>query len=240
MVFDRIILAVQFWWKNLLPLLLISLPFAVVGALAQVLFGDAFIFEDDKLVGANFPTVAAILLVQVLAEGALICQLDALSKGRPRSLLDCLVFAVYVMPRLAACMLLAVMPLVVAVLMAASVASGPAASLILLFVLPGIWGYLRLSLATFSTALARLNPLHALTDSLMRTRAQQWPLLTGWMLAMLLALMAAGSLTGLINAGLGDNGAGYMINELVQRVLGVMPTVLLFQAWRGIAPPPRS
>ncbi len=237
MVFDRILLAIQFWWKNLLPLFLVCLPFALIGTGIQLLLGDVFIFEDEKLVGANFATVAAMMVLQVLAEGALICQLDALSKGRPRPLLDCLLFSVYLMPKLALCMLLMVMPLVGAVLLASVLASGPAASLMMMFILPGVWGYLRLSLAVFYTALDRQSPVQALSSSLIQTQTQQWPLLISWMLLLILVLMLAATLSSVLIAVLGSHGGVLLVSDLMQKMLGVTATVLLFQAWRTPAAP---
>lgn len=237
MIFDRILLALQFWWKSLLPLVWISLPFVVVAAATQWLFGPALTIEKETITGTSGVTIVTLLILEVLRKGAVICQLDSLAQGRTRSLLDCLLFTLYLFPQLAIVSLLMVMPLAAAILLAMAVAGGPAAALTLMFMLIGMWMFMRLSLAVFYTAMERQKPIQALLSSFQKTEPQQWPLLGAWMLILMIILVLYGALGGALEAILGDYQAVSMIADLGLEMLGLIVTTLLYQAYRGITPP---
>lgn len=236
MVFERLQQALSFWWKHFLPILMIVLPFAVVGSLVEIVTGPMFEMDDNGPKSVNTLSVALVLLVQVIAEGALICQLAAAAQGKPRNLFDCTLFALYVFLPLAATMLLTLTPLLACALAIAVLASTGAAGLIPLFLLPGVWAYLRLAPATFSAALDRQAPYTALRTSIARTRPVQWPLTIAWMLGLLLILMVASIVSGIFIATLGNQGGSLVLIGVVQKMLGALLTVLLFLAWRGQPP----
>jgi hypothetical protein len=233
MVFERIQQALLFWWKNLLPIFLVTAPFALVGSAAEIFLGPIFIVENEAFKAINSSTAVITLLVQIAAEAALICQLASLAHGRSRSLLDCLLFALYVFLSLALTMLLMSLPLATSILFAA--AAGPA--LMLFFVAPGIWAYLRLSLAPFYVALERLSPTAALQKSFLLTGPNQWPLLLSWLIAMTIMMIIASTLQGTIHALSGEHEGGLILIGIGQKMLGALVTVVLFQAYRGLIPP---
>lgn len=236
MVFERLQQALSFWWKHFLPLLMIVLPFAVIGSLVEIIIGPMFVLNDNGLQQVSALSIALVLLVQIVAEGALICQLAACARGKPRNLLDCTLFSLYLFAPLAITMVLTVMPLVASALGIAALAGIGAASLAFVVVMPGLWGYLRLATATFSAVLDRETPAQALRTSIARTHPIQWPLLIAWMLGMLIILMLASVTSAALLDVLGEHGGSMILLAIVQKMLGTILTVLLFLAWQGKQP----
>lgn len=236
MVFERLQQALSFWWKHFLPLLMIVLPFAVIGSLVEIIIGPMFELNENGLQQVSGLSIVLVLLVQVVAEGALICQLAACTQGKPRNLLDCTLFALYLFAPLAITMVLTVMPLAASAVGIAALAGIGAASLAFIVVMPGLWGYLRLATATFSAVLDRETPMQALRTSIARTRAIQWPLLIAWMLSMLIILMLASVISASLLGVLGEHGGSLILLGIVQKMLGAILTVLLFLAWQGKQP----
>lgn len=232
MVFERIQQALIFWWKNLFPIFLVTVPFALLSSATELFIGPIFIVEDETFKAINSGAAVIVLLVQISAEAALICQLASLANGRQRSLLDCFLFALYVFLPLALTMLLMSIPMAASVLFAA--AAAPA--LMLFFVAPGVWAYLRLSLAPFYVALERLSPIAALQKSFHFTAPIQWPLLLSWLLAMVMMLIIAATFQGAVNKFAGDHGGGLIVISVAQKMLGALVTIVLFQAYRSLTP----
>jgi hypothetical protein len=233
MVFERIQQALFFWWKNLLPLFLVTVPFALLSSTAELLNGPIFVVEGETFKAINSGTAVMVLLLQIAAEAALICQLASLANGRQRNLFDCFLFALYVFFPLALTMMLMSLPMAASLLFAA--AAEPA--LMLFFVAPVVWIYLRLALAPFYVALERLSPVAALQKSFHLTGPNQWPLLLSWLIAMIMMLIMAATLQGAVNQLAGDHGGGLIVISVAQKLLGALVTIVLFQAYRGVAPP---
>ncbi len=80
-----------FWWRHLGPLFLVTAPFALITEATQWIFGPSFVLPETEGAALQFSgiSLAIILLVRPLAEGALYVQLSAISNGKPRGLLAC-------------------------------------------------------------------------------------------------------------------------------------------------------
>ena len=231
MVLERIQRALLFWWKSFLPILAVSAPFAILGTAAELLLGPLMQTDGDKLTGISLPTTAVMLLVQVCGQGALICQLASLSRGQTRKLSDCLIFSVYLFPALALCMFVITLPLAFSIMLAVIAAHGAGEALLFLFLMPGMWAYMRFSLAIFYTALERRPVSRAVFASIDKTRPIQWPLLLSWLLTMLFMIIIASTINLSLLSILGDHGGSLLLTNIVQKMLGAVGTVLLFQAW---------
>ncbi|MDF1782492.1 MAG: hypothetical protein P1U67_14460 [Alcanivoracaceae bacterium] len=241
MIFDRLQHTLLFWWRNLFPLLIVIVPFAVLSSLAELAFGPLLIVENNQISDVGGLSVVAVMLIQVCAEGALICQLASLQKdGRARNLLDCVLFGGYLLPKLALCIFLTTIPLAGGALMAVALSSGPAGIIGLVFLVIGLLGFIRLSLAPFYVALDSLPIKVALQRSMARTQPEQFPLLTSWLLLMFVILMTAGVFEEGMLAIVGENGVSAMLTTIVQKALGVVATVLLFLTYAVPVRPTQS
>ena len=91
-----------FWWRHLGPLFLVTAPFALITEATQWVFGPSFVLPETEGAALQFSgiSLAIILLVRPLAEGALYVQLSAISNGKPRGLLACTAPALLVYPPL--------------------------------------------------------------------------------------------------------------------------------------------
>ena len=137
-----------FWWRHLGPLFLVTAPFALITEATQWIFGPSFVLPETEGAALQFSgiSLAIILLVRPLAEGALYVQLSAISNGKPRGLLACTAPALLVYPPL----------LLSYALMAIGVSLGWMA---LFF--PAAWVYTRLCYAPLLGALKQQNPIAA-------------------------------------------------------------------------------
>ena len=165
-----------FWWRHLGPLFLVTAPFALITEATQWVFGPSFVLPETEGAALQFSgiSLAIILLVRPLAEGALYVQLSAISNGKPRGLLACTAPALLVYPPL----------LLSYALMAIGVSLGWMA---LFF--PAAWVYTRLCYAPLLVVLKQQNPIAALRQSFQMTQSQQWPLLLVLVLVFLAYLM---------------------------------------------------
>ena len=241
MIFDRLQHTLLFWWRNLFPLLIVIVPFAILSSLAELAFGPLLIVENNKISDIGGLSAVAVMLIQVCAEGALICQLASLEKDcRARNLLDCILFGTYLLPKLAVCIFLTTIPLAGGALIAVALSSGPAGILGLVGLVIGLLGYIRLSLAPFYVALERLPITVAIQRSIIRTQPEQFPLLTSWLLVMFVILMIAGVFEEGMLAMLGESGVSAMLSTIAQKTLGVVATVLLYLTYAVPVRPTQS
>ena len=214
MLAERIKETFNFWWRNLPAIALIAIPFSLLSSLATLVFGAPLTAQADDTISANGVTIALMFIIRTLAEAALIVQFAAILAGKARGLAECSLLALTVAPALLLCNL--------AVLMGASLG-------LLLFILPGAWIYIRLSMAPFVVTLEKAGPGEALKQSLLRTGAMQWEMLAGW-LVMLLGLLAISGMAGAMLANLtGNNMAAGILLDLITAVAGAALHVFLFR-----------
>jgi len=213
-VFTRLKETFSFWRRHLVAIAMIAIPFSLLGSVITLLLGAPLIPQEDGSFTMNGGSVVVIFLIRTFAEAALIVQLAAIMAGKPRSLIECTALAFVVAPAMLLCNL--------AVLTGASLG-------LMLFVFPGAWIYIRLSLATFIVVLEKASPIEALRQSMLRTQAKQWEMLAGWLMA-LLALLAFTAVMGALLTGLGGNNmATGTLLDLLTAVTGALLHVFLFR-----------
>lgn len=221
MIFERLQESFRFWWQHLAAIALVALPYSLLGSGASLLFGPPLVLEGDTPTSINGITLAAILVVRTLAEGALIVQLAAILAGRPRSLGECALLSLTLAPALLLCNL--------AILTATSLG-------LLLFILPGVWIFVRLALAPFLIVLEQQSPLVALQQSLERTRHIQWELMAAWLGLMLTVLMASNIVGVLLINLIGSHAGTSVLLDLFTALAGALLQVLLFRYY-GLSKP---
>ena len=214
MLAERIKETFNFWWRNLPAIALIAIPFSLLSSLVTLLLGAPLTAQADETISVNGTTLALVFIIRTLAEAALIFQLAAILAGKARKLSECALFALAVAPAMLLCNLV--------ILMGASLG-------LLLFILPGAWIYIRLSMAPFMVALEKAGPGEALKQSLLRTRETQWEMLAGWLI-MLLGLLAVSAVAGAILTNIsGNNSAAGILLDLLTAVAGAILHVFLFR-----------
>jgi hypothetical protein len=214
MLSERLRETFSFWWRNLPAIALIAIPFSLLSSLITLVLGAPLTAQPDETISVNGTTLSLIFIIRTFAEAALIVQLAAILAGKARGIGECSLLALAVAPAMLLCNL--------AVLMGATLG-------LFLFILPGAWIYIRLSMAPFVVTLEKAGPAEALKQSVLRTRETQWELLAGW-LAMLLGLLAVSGMAGAILTNLsGSNMAAGIILDLLTAVAGAALHVFLFR-----------
>lgn len=215
-IITRVQEALRFFGRFLAPLLTVTLPFVMIGEAVEWWQGPAIRTNDQGQVqGFTTISVVTLILLQPFSEGALIARLDALQKQLSRSLGDCILLAIGVAPAL----LLTYVLLVVAVYVG-----------LLMLILPGIWLYVRLSLAAFVVTLEGHSPLQALQASFERTSGSvQWHLLGALVLLVLLMFSVIRIISGAALAQVGHHPAMEAALGLLVAMGGTLISVLLFR-----------
>jgi hypothetical protein len=213
-VFTRLKETFSFWRRHLAAIAMIAIPFSLLSSALTLLLGAPIIPQEDGSFTMNGGSVAVVFLIRTFAEAALIVQLAAIVAGKPRSLIECSALALAVAPAMLLCNLI--------------VLTGTSLGL-MLFIFPGAWIYIRLSLATFIVVLEKANPSKALKQSLLRTQPVQWEMMVSWLMA-LLALLAITAVMGALLTELGGNnmGTGTLL-DLLTAVTGALLHILLFR-----------
>ncbi len=207
-----------FWWRHLGPLFLVTAPFALITEATQWIFGPSFVLPETEGAALQFSgiSLAIILLVRPLAEGALYVQLSASSNGKPRGLLACIAPALLVYPPL----------LLTYALMAIGVSLGWMA---LFF--PAVWVYTRLCFAPLLVILKQQNPVDALRHSFQMTQAQQWPLLLVLVLVFLAYLMMSSLVASAILGVVSHAAAASLLAALPVSLLSALVNIAVFRYW---------
>lgn len=207
-----------FWWRHLGPLFLVTAPFALITEATQWVFGPSFVLPETEGAALQFSgiSLAIILLVRPLAEGALYVQLSASSNGNPRGLLACIAPVLLVYPPL----------LLTYALMAIGVSLGWMA---LFF--PAVWVYTRLCYAPLLVILKQQNPVDALRHSFQMTQAQQWPLLLILVLVFLAYLMMSSLMASAILGVVSHTAAASLLAALPISLLSALVNVAVFRYW---------
>jgi hypothetical protein len=104
----------------------------------------------------------------------------------------------------------------------------------MLLILPAVWLYIRLSLATFSVVLENVSAGAALRLSVMRTQAQQWQLLGAWLLLAAAVLFASLIMTALLQSVAGNHAGIGVVMEMITTLGVALLQVLLFRYY-GLA-----
>lgn len=207
-----------FWWRHLGPLFLVTAPFALITEATQWIFGPSFVLPETEGAALQFSgiSLAIILLVRPLAEGALYVQLSAISNGKPRGLLACTAPALLVYPPL----------LLSYALMAIGVSLGWMA---LFF--PAAWVYARLCYAPLLVVLKQQNPIAALRQSFQMTQAQQWPLLLVLVLVFLAYLMMSSLVASAILEMVSHTTAASLLAALPVSLMSALVNIAVFRYW---------
>mgnify|MGYP005750145943 CR=1 FL=1 len=219
MISERLQESLRFWWRHLPAIALVVIPFSLLNSAAVLAFGPPLSVVDGQATGVNGITLGLIFVLRTLAEAALIAQLAALLGGRARGLGDCALLALRVAPAMLLCNLI--------VVSAVSVA-------FMLLILPAVWLYIRLSLATFSVVLENVSAGAALRLSVTRTQSQQWQLLGAWVLLAAAVLFASLILTALLQSVAGTHAGIGVVMEIITALGVALLQVLLFRYY-GLA-----
>lgn len=213
-IFTRLQETFSFWRRHLAVIAMIAIPFSLLGSAVTLLLGAPLALQEDGNLAMNGGAVVVVFLIRTFAEAALIVQLAAIMAGKPRNLIECTVFALAVAPAMLLCNVI--------------VLTGTSLGL-MLFIFPGAWIYIRLSLATFIVVLEKASPSEALKQSLLRTQTMQWEMLAGWLMT-LLALLAITAVMGALLTELGGNNmATGTLLDLLTAVIGTLLHIFLFR-----------
>ena len=207
-----------FWWRHLGPLFLVTAPFALITEATQWVFGPSFVLPETEGAALQFSgiSLAIILLVRPLAEGALYVRLADISDGKPRGLLACTAPALLVYPPL----------LLSYALMAIGVSLGWMA---LFF--PAAWVYTRLCYAPLLVVLKQQNPIAALRQSFQMTQSQQWPLLLVLVLVFLAYLMMSSLVASAILGVVSHTTAASLLAALPVSLMSALVNIAVFRYW---------
>jgi hypothetical protein len=219
MISERLQEALRFWWRHLPAIALVVIPFSLLNSAAVLAFGPPLSITEGQATDVNGITLGLIFVLRTLAEAALIAQLAAIVGGQARGLGDCALLAVRVAPAMLLCNLIVV--------------SAVSAAFMLL-ILPAVWLYIRLSLATFSVVLENVSAGAALRLSVMRTQAQQWQLLGAWLLLAAAVLFASLIMTALLQSVAGNHAGIGVVMEMITTLGVALLQVLLFRYY-GLA-----
>lgn len=223
MIFTRIQEALRFWWSYLIPLLIVTAPFALTGEIVKLWQGPALQFnKQGQFVGLTTISALTLAVLQPLSQAALIARLDAIEKGVPRNLGDCLLVSARVAPML----------MLTYILLGIGVYIG-----LLLLILPGIWLYIRLCLAPFVITLEKPSPIHALRTSFERTAGiTQWQLLGG-LLFLAVLLFGVVSLVGrILQSTLGTQPLAQIALAVLATLASTLLSILVFRFY-GLTKP---
>jgi len=219
MISERLQEALRFWWRHLPAIALVVIPFSLLNSAAALVFGPPLTMTEGQATDVNGITLGLIFVLRTLAEAALIAQLAAIAGGQARGLGDCALLALRVAPAMLLCNLIVV--------------SAVSAAFMLL-ILPAVWLYIRLSLATFSVVLENVSAGAALRLSVMRTQAQQWQLLGAWLLLAAAVLFASLIVTALLQSVAGTHAGIGVVMEMITALGVALLQVLLFRYY-GLA-----
>lgn len=157
-----------FFRGNLLSLLLVTLPFAVMASLIVYWLGEPVALVDEKP-QLHAASAAVLTLLYPFALGAKIAAIHQLATANR------LIPAELVSTTIAAALPL----LVVSIVIGAVVGFG----MIFLFIIPGAWFYARLGLAPITVVIERLGAGQALGEAWRRSRPRQLELFVFTLLA---------------------------------------------------------
>lgn len=219
MISERLQEALRFWWRHLPAIALVVIPFSLLNSAAVLAFGPPLTLVEGQTTDVNGITLGLIFVLRTLAEAALIAQLAAIVGGQARGLGECALLALRVAPAMLLCNLIVV--------------SAVSAAFMLL-ILPAVWLYIRLSLATFSVVLENISAGAALRLSVMRTQAVQWQLLGAWLLLGAAVLFASLLVTALLQAAAGTHAGISVVMEILTALGVALLQVLLFRYY-GLA-----
>lgn len=213
MLFQRLQEALLFWWRHLPAIALVTIPFSLLSSAVILGIGQPLTGLEQDTLSINGAAIAALFVVRTLAEAALIGQLAALLSGQARKLTDLLLLSLLTAPALLLANAL--------ILLSASLG-------LLLFILPGAWIFVRLSLAAFLIVLEGRAPFEALQQSLTRTAGSQWEMLVAWLFMLTTVLFASQLLGALLLTRLGSSG-GAVLLDLFTALGSALLQVLLFR-----------
>lgn len=219
MISERLQEALRFWWRHLPAIALVVIPFSLLNSAAVLAFGPPLTLVEGQTTDVNGITLGLIFVLRTLAEAALIAQLAAIVGGQARGLGECALLALRVAPAMLLCNLIVV--------------SAVSAAFMLL-ILPAVWLYIRLSLATFSVVLENISAGAALRLSVMRTQAVQWQLLGAWLLLGAAVLFASLLVTALLQSAAGTHAGISVVMEILTALGVALLQVLLFRYY-GLA-----
>lgn len=224
MIQQRLKESLYFWRRHLAALFLVSAPFTLFGEALQWILGPVIVSgADGKVVGFNALSMALLLLIRPLAEGALIVQMASIQQGQPRGLLACVLPALTRFPFLLAAYFM----------MALAVSVG----WMLLF-FPALWIYTRLCFAPFRLMLRNEGPLQSLQAAFEQSSSCQWPMLLSLVLSGLLVFVLAAVVNTLVVGLLGDNAGTLLVSALIAGLLATLVNVVAFRFWILVDAPP--
>ena len=163
--------ALRFWWQKLPSLMLAGAPFLVL--LSLIAMGFPPPVSDAGEAGPpviRWDMLALSGLVYTFFEGAVIGQLLALHHGKSRGPGALMLFSLLLLPGL----------LLINIITYIGLVTGLA-----LFILPGVWIFVRLALAPMILAAEQASPLMAIRASFQRTRPLQLGMMADVMLLLL-------------------------------------------------------
>ena len=215
MIFERIQEAFYFWRSHFAAIALVVIPMSLLTGGIELLTGPALVQPaEGEPATLNSAGAAWAILAPILAEAVLIPQLAAIQGGQARGLKDCLLIG------------MACLPLLVAVNLITSVAMFVG---LVFLILPGIWIYVRLSLAPFIVVLENLPVRESLKQSFLRTDRVQWPMLGAWLLLLLVVLSLFNIIGALIIQLFGNHGGSMLLAGVVLGLGAALLHVLLFR-----------
>lgn len=213
MLFQRLQEALRFWWRHLPAIALVTVPFSLLSSVVVLGLGQPLSGLEQEMPTVNSASLVALFAVRTLAEAALIGQLAALLAGQPRKLTDLALLALLTAP---------------ALLLANALILLGASFGLLLFILPGLWIFVRLSLAAFLIVLEGQPALAALQQSVVRTGDWQWEMLIAWLFLLMTVLFASQLIGALLMTLLGNAGAGVLL-DIFTGLGSALLQVLLFR-----------
>ena len=215
MIFERIQEALYFWRNHFAALALVVIPLSLLTTGVELFTGPALLLPDPNGPAVINPAGAVwAILAPILMEAALIPQLAAIQAGRARGLGDCVLIALTTLP----------------VLLAVNLVTSAAMFVGLMFlILPGLWIYVRLSLAPFIVVLESLPVRESLKQSFVRTDSVQWPMLGAWLLLLLAVLSIVNIVGGLSMQLLGQHAGTQLLTGVLLGLGAALTHVLLFR-----------
>lgn len=216
-----------FFRTNVVALLAVTLPFAVVASLVVHNLGEPITLEKDQLV-PHWQSALALALVYPLALAAKVVAIHRLARGDAvmtgTALVSLLADSLRLWPAFAG----------ISLVTGLAVGSG-----FFLFILPGVWFYARFGFAPIVAVTGRLGAMEALVASWQRSQDRQIELLTlvlliGGALVLVMLLVFGLLAQGEASPSLGADMAARGINELLFCLL----TIAFYRLWSlGEQPP---
>lgn len=202
-----------FWRNNLLPIFIVTLPFSLASVAIEHYWQGPIAVVDEQL-KLNAEPMVATLILWALSTGALVAQLASIQAGQTKSLWFCLSVALRVGPLL----------LIANLLMAMAIGVG-----FMLFILPGIWLFARLSMTPFLLVLQQRTPISALKASFTMTEKHQLPLMLGMVVLTLGVFSLSGILSNLLVVTLAlEESVALAIASPIYGLLSSLVTIFVF------------